>query len=55
MLALLDKFGDNRIEVDPVALAKIHQRLNANILNIGEILDDFIYLVGAKLELGEEG
>jgi len=54
MLALFDKCGDDRIEVDPVALAKVHQMLNSNILNIWEILDDFIYLVGAKLELGEK-
>ena len=51
MIALFDKCGDDTIEVDPVALAKIHQMLNTNILNIWEILDDFIYLVQAKLEL----
>ena len=53
MLALFDKCGDDIIEVDPVALAKIHQMLNTNILNIWEILDDFIYLVQAKSELSK--
>ena len=51
MLALLNRCGDDVIEVDPVALGKINQMLNKNILNIWEILDDFIYLVQAQLEL----
>ena len=51
MLALLDKCGDDTIKVDPVTLGKINQLLNKNILNIWEILDDFIYLVQAKSEL----
>ena len=51
MLALLTTCGDDVIEVDPVALGKINQTLNKNILNIKEILDDFIYLIEAKLEL----
>jgi len=51
MLARFDKCGDDTIDVDPVALAKIHKMLNTNILNIWEILDDFIYLVRAKSEL----
>ena len=51
MLALLDRCGDDKIEVDPVALGKINQMLNTNILNIWEILDDFIYLVQAQSEL----
>jgi len=45
MLALLDRCGDDTIEIDPVALGKINQKLNKNILTIWEILDDFIYLV----------
>jgi len=51
MLAQFDKCGDDIIEVDPVALAKVHQMLNDNILNIWEILDDFIYVVQAKMEV----
>ena len=51
MLALLDRCGDDTIEIDPIALGKINQMLNKNILNIWEILDDFIYLVQAKSEL----
>ena len=51
MLALIETCGDDKAEVDPVALGKINHLLNKNILNIWEILDDFIYIVQAKLEL----
>ncbi len=53
MLALLETNGDDKIEVDPVALGKISQMLNKNILNIWEILDDFIYIVQAQSVLDE--
>ena len=49
MLALLDRYGDDTIEIDPVALGKINQMLNKHIQNIWEILDDFIYLVQAPI------
>jgi hypothetical protein len=52
ILALLDKSGDDVIKVDPIALGKINQLLNTNILNIWEILDDYISIVQAKLDLG---
>ena len=55
MLALLDQCGDDTIEIDPVALCKINQMLNKYILNIWELLDDFIYLVQAKSELDRTG
>ncbi len=51
MLALFETSGDEKMVVDPVALGKINQILNTNILNIWEILDDFIYIVQAELEL----
>ena len=51
MLALLDWCGDDTIEIDQVAPGKSNQMLNKNILNIWEILDDFIYRVQAKSEL----
>jgi len=51
MLALLYACGDDTIEVDPVAFGRINQMLNTNILNIWEILNDFIYMVQAQLEL----
>lgn len=51
VLALFENCGENEISVDPVALGKINQKLNSNILNIWEILDDFIYIVQAKIEL----
>ena len=51
MLALFETSGDDKIQVDPVALGKVNQKINNNILNIWEILDDFIYLAQAKLEL----
>ena len=53
MLALLETCGDDKIKVDPVALGKINQMLNKNILNIWEILDDFIYIVQAHSVLDE--
>lgn len=53
LIALLEGCGDDTLNIDPVALGKIHQILNTNILNIWEILDDFIYIVQAKLELEE--
>ena len=53
MLGLLETNGDDKIEVDPVALGNINQMLNKNILNIWEILDDFIYIVHAKSVLEE--
>lgn len=51
LLALLETSGNDRIEVDPVALGKICQLLNTKILNTWEIMDDFIYLVQARTEL----
>jgi len=53
MLALLETCGDDVIKVDPVALGKVHQIINDNILNIWEIMEDFIYILDAKLELEE--
>ena len=53
ILTLLENCGDDKIEVDPVALGKISQMLNKNILNIWEILDDFIYIVQAQSVLDE--
>jgi len=48
LIALLEGCGDDTLNIDPVALGKIHQTLNTNILNIWEILDDFIYIVQAR-------
>ena len=55
MLALLETCGDDTIQVDPCALAKINQMLSKNILNIWESLDDFIYIVQARSELERLG
>jgi len=51
MLALLETCGDDTIKVDPVALGKVNELLKDNILNIWEILNDYIYIVDANLEL----
>lgn len=51
MLALLETCGDDSINVDPIALANVSKIINRNILNIREILDDFIYIVKAKSEV----
>jgi len=49
LIALLESCGDDTLSIDPIALGKIHQILNKNILNIWEILDDFIYIVQARM------
>lgn len=51
MLALFESCGDDGIQVDPVALGRVNRRINDSVLNIWEILDEFIYIVQAKLEL----
>ena len=53
MLALFETSGDDTINVDPIAIGKINQTLNKNILNIWEILDDFIYIVQARTLIEE--
>lgn len=42
---------DENLELDPVALGHLNQQINTSILNIWEKLDDFIYIVKAKLIL----
>ena len=49
LIALLESCGDDTLNLDPIALGKIHKILNTNILNIWEILDDFIYIVQARM------
>ena len=48
IVTLLECCSDDTLNIDPIALGKIHQTLNKNILNIWEILDDFIYIVQAR-------
>jgi len=55
MLALLQQCGDDRIDVDPVALGHVNEMISNSILNIREILDNFIYIVQAQLELEKLG
>ena len=55
MLALLQKCGDDKLEVDPVALGHVNELISNSVLNIWEILDDFIYLVQARSELERLG
>lgn len=51
MLAQFKHSGKDSLSIDPVALGNISHMLNSNILRIWEILDDFIYLAEARLEL----
>lgn len=51
MLVLLQQCGDDRIELDPVALGHVNSMISHSMLNIQEILDDFIYIVRARSEL----
>ena len=53
LIALMETCGDDKMEVDPIALGKINQILNKNILNIWELLDDFIYIVRAESALSD--
>lgn len=54
VMAGFEKYAiDSEIEFDPVALGHIHQMINKSVLDIWEILDDFIYLVKAKSELAQ--
>ncbi len=55
MLALLQQCGDDRIDVDPIALGHVNEMISNSILNIGEILDNFIYVVQAQSELEQLG
>ena len=55
MLALLQQCGDDWINVDPVALGHVNEMISKSILNIWEILDNFIYIVQAQSELEQLG
>jgi hypothetical protein len=52
ILELLVTCGDDKLEVDPIALGTLNRMLNTNILNIWEILENYIPMVQAKLDLG---
>lgn len=45
--------GHDRLTLDPNALGKVNQLMNEHILNIWEILDDFIHLDQAKSEINK--
>jgi len=55
MLSLLRQCGDDKLEVDPVALGHVNELICDSVLNVWEQLDTFIYLVEARLQLGEFG
>jgi hypothetical protein len=55
ILALLQHCGDDKIEVDPVILGHVNESISTSILNIREILDNFIYIAQAQLELEQIG
>ncbi len=48
LLALLQQCGDDRIHIDPIALGYVQSLIERSILNIWEMLDDFIYIVEAR-------
>ena len=45
--------GDDTLEIDPAALGYTHQIIEKSILNIWEILDDFIYIIEARQVLAD--
>jgi len=52
LLASFEKYAiDESMELDPIALGHVHQIINKSVLNVWEKLDDFIYIVQAKLVL----
>ncbi len=53
LLSLLQHCGDDRVEVDPVALGHVHQMMEHCVLNLWEVLDDFIFLSAAQVSLNE--
>ncbi len=54
LLALLRQCGDDKIQIDPMALGHVHSLIESSILNIWEILDNFIYIVEARQVLADE-
>ncbi|MBN4080181.1 hypothetical protein JYT31_00815 [Beggiatoa alba] len=49
LLASFEKYAvDGSMDLDPLALGHVHQIINNSVLNIGEQLDDFIYLHKAR-------
>ncbi len=54
LLALLRQCGDDKIQVDPVALGHVHSLIESGILNIWEMLDNFIYIVEARQVLADD-
>jgi hypothetical protein len=55
ILALLQHCGDDKIAIDPAVLGHVNESISTSILNIWEILDDFIYIAQARLELERIG
>jgi len=51
LLAQFENLGDDTIKVDPVALGHVNRMMHDAVLNIWEILDDYMYILDAKLEL----
>lgn len=51
MLMHYRHYGHDHLKIDPNALGEVNQIMNDNILNIWEILNDFIHIEQAKAEL----
>jgi len=54
LLALFRQCGDDKIQIDPVALGHVHSLIESSILNIWETLDNFIYIVEARQVLADD-
>lgn len=48
LLALFQLFEDDTIEVEPISLGYSYSLIERSILNIVDLLDDFIYIVEAS-------
>lgn len=53
MMGKFEQFEQDKMEIDPVALGTIHQKIEQSILEIWHQLDDFLLVNNAKAALEE--
>ncbi len=53
MLARYQSCGDDQLAIDPVALGHLNALMEHCVLNLWEVLDDFIYLQSAEAAIAE--
>ncbi len=53
MLSLVGDAGEDTINIDPFSLAYLHRIINRDIHNILEALNDFVYILDAKMAIDD--